>query len=129
VTSVLHLLLPCCITGHYACEDIFLRIPEAQVRGGHKLPLARKQRVVLFLHVAKCGGTSVREIFRTRGWSMTHYSLTQQFKSDRYRSNRLLRSIGQLLAANHTHIFAEWHFDYNLLCRRFRAVFAPCDQT
>ena len=71
-----------------------------------------RARVFLFLHVPKCGGTSIRSIFNAHNWTLTFWSLTQRMTG--YKANRLLHSIRMYLAQNKSKIFVEWHLDYNL---------------
>ena len=73
---------------------------------------AARARVVLFIHVPKCGGTSVRDIFRWHNWSMTYWSNSQRLTG--WKANRLLANIRSYLARNDTRIFVEWHLDYNI---------------
>lgn len=76
------------------------------------LSWAPRPRVVLFIHVPKAGGTTVRGIFRYHNWTMTLWSLSQRYTG--WKANRLLHSIHMNLGLNRTRIFVEWHLDYNL---------------
>ena len=72
--------------------------------------------VVLFMHVAKCGGSSVRAIFQQQGWKMTHWSLVE--REEGWHDHRTTRSIGGALAdearrGKRPRIFAEWHLGLN----------------
>ena len=67
--------------------------------------------VLLFLHVPKCGGTSVRSIFRA-GWHRTHWSLSNR-PAGVWHSHRMLKAIHDALKQNKTRIFAEWHIELN----------------
>lgn len=74
-------------------------------------PLVHRPRVLLFLHIPKCGGTTVRQIFRTSGWYMTLWSLTQRQQG--WKANRILHSIRNALVLNKSRIFVEWHIGLN----------------
>jgi hypothetical protein len=74
--------------------------------------MVARPRVVLFLHVAKCGGTTVRNIFKSQGWHMTFWSLTNK-PTGTWHANRLLKDIHKSLSRNHSRIFAEWHVELN----------------
>ena len=65
----------------------------------------QRARVVLFIHVPKCGGTSVRDIFRWHNWSMTYWSNSQRLTG--WKANRLLANIRSYLARNDTRIFVS----------------------
>ena len=73
--------------------------------------LAARPRVILFLHVPKCGGTTVGGMFAMHNWTRTLWSVSQRFTG--WKANRLLHAIRSQLALNKTRIFAEWHLDYN----------------
>ena len=85
---------------------------------------ATRPAVVLFLHLPKCGGTSVRTMFQRAGWHLTLWSLSQR---------RFLSAIDDALISDNataqqrchtakarpkrcsTRLFVEWHLSpYNL---------------
>ena len=105
--ALLLLLLAGEIAAH-KFEDVTRRIESPPGR-----PLAQRQRVLLFLHVAKCGGTSVREIFHRHKdvWHATYWSLSQRQYG--FKANRILHGIHLALRQNHTRIFVEWHVAVN----------------
>ena len=74
--------------------------------------LARNPVVVLFVHVPKCAGTTVRPLFHNGGWHQLHWSLTCR-PTGVWHSHRLLKAIHTALTLNHSHIFAEWHQELN----------------
>ena len=75
-------------------------------------PMKANPVVILFLHVPKCGGSTVRSIFKQNQWHMTHWSLTQRYEGS-WHANRLLSGIRTQLAGNKSKIFVEWHLAVN----------------
>jgi hypothetical protein len=75
-------------------------------------PLVPLPRVLFFIHVPKCGGSTVRSIFKNRGWHMTYWSLTN--RPEGWKANRILHSIREALRLNHSRIFVEWHLQINM---------------
>jgi len=75
-------------------------------------PMKANPVVILFLHVPKCGGSTVRSIFKYNQWHMTHWSLTQRYEGS-WHANRLLNGIRTQLAGNKSKIFVEWHLEVN----------------
>lgn len=73
---------------------------------------AERQRVLLFLHVPKCAGTTIRGIFGRQQWKATYWSLTQRFEG--WKANRILFAIRNFLASGETRIFVEWHLGINI---------------
>jgi hypothetical protein len=81
------------------------------VTGGE--PLVASPQVLLFVHVPKCGGSTVRSIFRKTGrWYMTYWALTQQIAG--WHQNQLLHGIHEALGRNYSRVFVEWHIDINM---------------
>jgi hypothetical protein len=68
--------------------------------------------VVLFVHVPKCGGTTVRHVFSNSAWYRTHWSLTCR-PTGVWHSHRLLKAVHTALRQNRSRIFAEWHQELN----------------
>lgn len=67
--------------------------------------------MLLFLHVGKCGGTTVRGIFHAQKWAATYWSMTQRFEG--WKANRMLNAVRIMLGKNLTRIFVEWHLGTN----------------
>ena len=83
---------------------------------GHITPpdgttLVPKPKVVLFMHLPKCSGSTVRNIFYANGWTATSWSLTQRLHG--WKANRILHSIHNYLRQNKSRIFVEWHLSVN----------------
>lgn len=72
---------------------------------------AARPCVLLFFHVGKCGGTTVRGIFHGEKWATTYWSMTQRFEG--WKANRILNGIRGMLGKNLTRIFVEWHLGGN----------------
>lgn len=88
---------------------------------------SERPRVLLFLHYVKCGGSTVRGLFHSRGWASTYWSLSQRFSG--WKANRLLHSIRLELLKNKTRIFAEWHLGIEItsvpLIRKYVLMMRP----
>jgi hypothetical protein len=63
--------------------------------------------VLLFYHLPKCAGTTIRELFSYHGWFRTFWSNTQH-PTGRH-ANRLLRAVAVALRSGEKRIFAELH--------------------
>ena len=74
-------------------------------------PTYVRPRVLLFLHVPKNGGTTVRGLFHAYGWHCTYWSLTQRMEG--FKANRILDAISAGLKGKRNKIFVEWHLGIN----------------
>ena len=73
---------------------------------------AKRPHVLLFLHIGKCGGTTVRSIFQhAGGWVRPIWSITQRFSG--WKANRMLHSLHSSMAQGAQKIFIEWHIVRN----------------
>ena len=99
------------LTTHAACHllaDVIAPITRPINRSA-----ALKPRVLLFIHIAKCAGTTVRGIFHDQKWASTYWSLSQRFEG--WKANRILHSVRLLLErGDHPRIFVEWHLSPNI---------------
>eukprot|EP00966_Prymnesium_polylepis_P097744 2263966-Prymnesium_polylepis.1 len=102
-----------CLILQRTCEGHDLRLVTQPIPANvlEKMPV--RPRVVLFLHYAKCGGTTVRNIFHMQKWSATYWSSSQRFYG--WKANRILDGIRHFLMQNKTRIFVEWHLGTELL--------------
>lgn len=74
--------------------------------------IPKRPHVLLFLHIGKCGGTTVRSIFQhAGGWVRPIWSITQRFSG--WKANRMLHSLHSSMAQGAQKIFIEWHIVRN----------------
>ena len=106
----------------YALEQV---VQPVSIKG-----VATRPRVLLFLHVGKCGGSTVRAIFQSQKqhWTATYWAMTQRFTG--WKSNRILHAIhSQLKHSNVSRVFVEWHLGINFTAvpdlRRFVHIMRP----
>ena len=85
---------------------------------------AKQPHVLLFLHIGKCGGTTVRSIFQHGGgWVRPIWSITQRFSG--WKANRMLHSLHTSMAHGAQKIFIEWHLVRNLPQRHISPAESP----
>lgn len=79
------------------------------------LPSYVRPRVLLFIHVPKCGGTTVRTLFHKYGWHVTYWALSQRL--DGWKANQMLHAIKDALLHAKNKVFVEWHvnLDWSVL--------------
>ena len=81
-------LSPATCSGHALAA---LTAPIGNRTRGGRLRHPTPPTVLLFLHLAKCGGSTVRTIFSRAPWNCTYWSLTQRFVG--WKANRLLAQV------------------------------------